>query len=258
VRTLTLTSQVFKNKRDVHVYLPPGYDAPAARANRYPVLYLNDGFAVFSEKLWDAPRQVDQMIRAGQIVPLILVGIDSAATIEGSQNPARDRADEYLPYPDASEPDLAAPRGQLYPQFLFNEVAPMIEQTLRVEPSEVGLGGSSYGAIAALYASVKSQRRILMLMLESPPLFLSGERLTQEAAAARWPSRLYVGIGTRETDDPIVAAKGTLAINRFVELANKGGNVGVLLNQVRDATHNAAAWKARFPTAMRFLYGTPH
>lgn len=257
VRTITLTSEVFKNTRDVRVYLPPGYDSPAAREIRFPVLYMNDGFAVFSEKLWDAPRQLDQMIRLHTVVPIVLIGIDNAASIAGTANPARDRADEYLPYADASQPDLASPHGEAYPRFLFNEVMPLVEQTLRVDPGDVGVGGSSYGAIAALYTSIKAQRRISRLLLESPPLFLFAERLTQDAVGARWPGRVYVGVGTRETPDEAVAVKATAAIDRFVDAANRGGNVSVLLNRVKDATHDAAAWKARFPTAMRFLYGAP-
>jgi enterochelin esterase-like enzyme len=64
VRTLTLASAVFRNTRSIRVYLPPGYESPACAAARYPALILNDGFAVFSERAWNAPRQLDGLIRA--------------------------------------------------------------------------------------------------------------------------------------------------------------------------------------------------
>lgn len=257
VRTFTVKSEIFKNTRDIHVYLPPGYDAPEGRDFHYPALYLNDGFAVFSEKLWDVPRQLDQMIRAGTIVPLIVIGIDNAATIAGATDPAKARTDEYLPYADPSEPGVPSPHGQDYPKFLFNEVMPLVERTVRVYPGNIGLGGSSYGAIAALYSAIKSQRQISRLLLESPPLFLYAERLTQDAVGARWPSRVYVGVGTSESADAAIAAKGAGAIDHFVLAANKAGTASVLLHRVPGATHDAAAWKSRFPIAMRFLYGTP-
>jgi hypothetical protein len=50
-----------------------------------------------------------------------------------------------------------------------------------------------------------------------------------------------------------IAAKGAAAIARLVDAAKSAG-VRVILNQVEGASHNAAAWKARFPAAMRFLY----
>ncbi|RPJ53288.1 MAG: hypothetical protein EHM24_33090, partial [Acidobacteria bacterium] len=87
VRTLTLASKVFENTRTIRVYLPPGYDSSQAAGTRYPVLYMNDGFAVFAERSWDAPRQLDELIGAGAVRPLILVGIDNAASIPGAKNP---------------------------------------------------------------------------------------------------------------------------------------------------------------------------
>ena len=74
------------------------------------------------------------------------------------------------------------------------------------------------------------------------------------SAAGAWPPLLYVGIGTKETDDLEILAKGSGAIERFVAAA-KGAGVRVVLSPVEGATHNSAAWRARFPTAMRALYG---
>lgn len=256
IRTLTVESKVFENARTIRVYLPPGYDARESASTKYPALYLNDGFAAFTERALDAPRQLDELIRAGGVLPFILIGIDNAASIPGARNPDHDRAAEYLPYPDALEPDLPSPLGQRYPEFLFGEVMPLVERSFRVDPSEVGLGGSSYGAIAALYSAVAPPRRISKLLLESPPLFLFGERLTREAARATWPPQVYVGIGTRETPDEEISAKGSRAIASFVAAAKEGGAL-VMLNEVEGAGHDSAAWRARFPAAIRFLFGAP-
>jgi predicted alpha/beta superfamily hydrolase len=187
---------------------------------------------------------------------MILVGIDNAATIDGAKDPARDRTIEYMPYPDAYERDIPSPRGRDYPKFLFDEVMPLVEKAFRVDPGNVGLGGSSYGAIAALYACIAAPRPISRLMLESPPLFMFGERLTAEAARAALPPLVYVGIGTRETDDPGILTKGSGAIDRFMTAMMTKAGVRAVLNRVEGASHNSAAWKARFPTAMRALYGT--
>jgi hypothetical protein len=42
-------------------------------------LYLNDGFAVFKPKLWNAPEIVSHLIAENKIPEIILVGVDNAA-----------------------------------------------------------------------------------------------------------------------------------------------------------------------------------
>jgi len=254
VRELRLESAVFGNTRTLRVFLPPGYDSDGP-ARSYPALYLNDGFAVFSERAWDGPRQLKRLIEAGSLPPLILVGIDNAASIPGSKAPALDRASEYLPWADASEPELKLPRGQHYPRFLYDEVMPLVERSFRVDRGSIGLGGASYGALAALHAAALAPRRVSHLLLESPPLFLFGGRMAGGPTDGRWPGAVYVGIGSRETEDPEIAAKGMRAIERFVAAA-RGAGVRVTLNRVEGATHGSAAWKARLPAALTALYGS--
>lgn len=256
VRILPLASAVFKNTRDIRVYLPPGYDSPGQRGVTYPVLYLNDGFAVFSPRAWDAPHLLDDLIRARTVPPLILIGIDNAASIDSAKTPNLDRTSEYLPYLDADEPDVPSPRGQDYPRFLFGEVMPLVERTFRIDRDRVSLAGSSYGGIAALYASIAAPRRVSGLMLESTPLFMFGERLTKDADAAKWPSVVYIGIGSKETDDLEVLEKGARATEHFVVAAEASG-ARVVVNRVEGASHNSAAWKARFPAAIVALFGRP-
>lgn len=67
---LTLTSRVFGNTRSIRVYLPPGYFAAASSRRRYPVFYFNDGFAVFSARLWNALEIADSLIAAGRVAPV--------------------------------------------------------------------------------------------------------------------------------------------------------------------------------------------
>src|SRR5260370_7398909 len=62
LRLHEFTSQIFRNKRWLRVWLPPGYDEAQNETRRYPVLYLNDG-----QNLFDRPtafagveRQVDE------------------------------------------------------------------------------------------------------------------------------------------------------------------------------------------------------
>lgn len=114
LRLHQLKSKVFGNTRAIRVLLPAGYSEPANRKRRYPVLYLNDGqnlfdvsTSVFNPLEWQADEALDRLIKAKEIEPLIVVGVDNAGRSA--------RANEYLPYPDAylRPPDLSRERRQM-------------------------------------------------------------------------------------------------------------------------------------------------
>lgn len=67
--------------RDLFVYLPPQYAQQPKR--RFPVLYLHDGRNVFDASIIDQEWQVDEtaerLIKAGEIEPVIIVGINNTA-----------------------------------------------------------------------------------------------------------------------------------------------------------------------------------
>lgn len=258
VETFALKSAVFGNDRTIRVWLPPGYDDPAAVRQRFPVAYLNDGFAVFSAKTWNAPATMDALIAARAIPPMILVGIDNGATAVGGSPAQRTR--EYVPYRDLkSDPDTADAHGDRYPDFLINEVLPAVESRFRVRTDAEGrgLGGSSYGGVAALYTIVHHPGIFSRLLLESTPLFLSNDALQHEAAGARqWPGRVYVGAGTAETPDPILQERVISTprqLESSIRRASPATAVKVLIEE--GAAHNGKAWGARLGSALRFLWG---
>lgn len=254
-----ITSTVFQNTRSLRVYLPAGY-ASDQTARRYPVMYFNDGFAVFAPRSWNAPRTLDSLIANRIIPPMIVVGIDNAASIPGVQNPVQARTNEFLPYPDSTEPNLPDPQGLRYPEFIVNEVMPLIERSFRVltGAEHTGIAGSSYGALAALITVTRHPGRFSALILESAPLFLFKQRLiTESQKFTNWPAAVYVGVGTGESDDPAVLrlASDNL-LERFTNIVRaQSPSSRVKYFVVDGATHSSAAWGARLPVAMTFLYG---
>ncbi len=74
--------------RDLYIYLPPGYEESG---QRYPVLYMHDGQALFDAseigQEWRVDEAAEELIRSGEIEPVIIVGIGN------TQN----RFDEYTP-----------------------------------------------------------------------------------------------------------------------------------------------------------------
>ncbi|WP_421774077.1 alpha/beta hydrolase [Gracilimonas sp.] len=74
--------------RDLFIYLPPGYQESE---RRYPVLYMHDGRALFDAseigQEWKVDEAAEELIRSGEIEPIIIVGIGNT----------QDRIDEYTP-----------------------------------------------------------------------------------------------------------------------------------------------------------------
>ncbi|MEP6914887.1 MAG: alpha/beta hydrolase-fold protein [Acidobacteriota bacterium] len=241
--------------RRVTVWLPsrPRPD----RSGPYPVLYLNDGqnlfdpARAFAGNTWFVAETALWLVRERRIPPLVIVGID-----HGGDRRAR----EYLPVHDDRNPTREAPLGRQYAEFVTREVMPFINRTYPVAtgPSQTGLGGSSYGAVAALNTALIKEGVFGRLLLESPSLYVGGRYLLRRARAARrWPSRIYLGVGTAETsrldlNEETVA--NVLALERVLRTAGlRAKRLRVVVEP--GATHTEGAWARRLPDALQFLFG---
>jgi alpha-glucosidase len=257
VDTFELRSEVFGNRRSIRVLRPAGYDDPANRNRRYPVFYLNDGFAVFKSGAWNAPEIVRRLQAEGRIRPILLVGIDNGATAENGSIDQRTR--EYLPYADPkNEPAILEPRGTSYPDFLIGEVMPAVASRFRTlrGRQNAGVGGASLGGLAALFTVMRRPDVFGRLLIESTPVFLADFAAIQDASKARgWPSRISIGIGTKETDDQALASGAGPAMNRLRALIRqRAPRSEVRLVVEPGGTHDSASWRRRLPAALEFLW----
>lgn len=248
-------SRIFRNTRYLRVWLPPGYDDPDNDGKYYPVLYLNDGqnlfeaSSSFSGVEWQVDETADRLIRAATVPPLIIVGIDNAG---------KDRLREYMPQRSV-HPMMLRVQGKYYPDFLMKEVMPFIEFNYRVAtaPEATGLGGSSLGALIALYTVVARPEKIGRLLVESPSLWLSGRQIIKQSRAVRiWPDRIFLAAGTSEASN---ADKSRSVVNDVRELAAILRRAVLSEKRLRvviqeGATHSESAWAVRFPEALSFLF----
>jgi predicted alpha/beta superfamily hydrolase len=253
LRLHELRSRIFRNTRLVRVWLPPDYDA--AGAMRYPVLYLEDGQNLFDPATafagvhWRVGETAGQLIAEGKIPPLIVVGID---------NTGNNRLREYIPY-RSLDMRLFGPQGKRYPEFLLREVMPLIEKFYRVAkgPEHTGLGGSSLGGLITLYTQLAAPGVFGRLLIESPSLFVASRKILEECRTFRdWPHRIYLGMGTAEVGN---TTKDEKMVNdvRDLERILRGAGLGESRLKVwieEGAAHNEAAWGARFPAALEFLF----
>jgi enterochelin esterase-like enzyme len=253
-----LYSRIFHNTRLIRVWLPPGYDDDSATTHRYPVVYFGDGIGVFLVR--QLPAVADSLTASGIIPPTIFVGIDNGGSTNESRNPVRDRANEYLLYPDQPEtwtPPLRTVHGRLFPSFLENEVRPLIESRFRTlnDPAHTGLGGSSYSGAVALYTALTHPGHYGLLVLESPSLYIGDRallRLVQKTQVL--PRRIYIGAGTAEGATP-AARQSMVDDTRALDELLIARRTTVCYVLVPGAEHGEPAWRARLPNALAFMLG---
>jgi enterochelin esterase-like enzyme len=267
-RTLDVTGQVRRLQvvggvptggarvREVLVWLPPGYDDAANAERLYPVLYLHDGQNVFEQLPgvpgeWRADETATELIEAGRIRPLIIVGIPHAGA---------ERASEYLP---VRAIEGVPARAEDHLEFLTREVMPRVERAFRVEtgPEHTVVGGASLGAVISLYAATERPDLFGGVLAESIPTLsgAGGVWRSYLEGVTEWPRRVYVGMGGREAgtgsaDDATNEAFIDWARSLDAMLAAEG------LDESRrrlviapDAVHNEDAWADRLPGALEFL-----
>lgn len=249
-------SRIFRNTRFLRVWLPPGYDDAGNAGQRYPVLYLNDGQNLFEASTsftgveWQVDETADRLIREAAVPPLIVVGID---------NTGKDRIREYMPH-RSMHPVTLRVRGRHYPDFLMKEVMPFVERAYRVAtgPENTGLGGSSLGALIALYTAIVQPGVIGRLLLESPSLWASHRQAIKESRSVRiWPERIFLAVGTNEAGS---AERSRTVVDDVRELAAIIRRAVLSEKRLRlvikdGAVHNEGVWADRFPEALQFLFG---
>jgi predicted alpha/beta superfamily hydrolase len=243
-------------RRDILVWLPPGYDDPNNASRRYPILYLHDGQNVF-EKLphvpgeWMSDEAATRLIAEGKIEPLIIVGVPSAG--------AR-RIEEYVPVVTYDDIPARAPE---HVRWLTDEVIPRVERVVRARTDRESrlVGGSSLGAVVSLYAATERPDLFGATILESPAM-LAKDRLLFRYFEGRsnFPQRAFIGVGTHEVGrDPSDSERNAAYLQSAKDLYALFGTKGIpegdrTLVIGQNAIHNEDAWAERFPAALEFLF----
>ena len=129
-RAATVYSRVLGEERTLLVALPSGYELTQTR---YPVLYLLDGLANFQH----ATSTVDFLARNGRIPQMIVMGIANTAR-------TRDMTPTHV------EDRETSGGGDLFLQFVEDELIPYVDDRFRTQPFRV-LFGHSLGGMFAVY-----------------------------------------------------------------------------------------------------------
>lgn len=246
-------SRILGNRREVLVYLPPGYRRWSRR--RYPVLYLHDGQNVFDAATafngveWGVDETAQRLIRGKLIEPLIIVAI---------ANMGDERIHEYAPTRSVAEAGVQMrqrSRGltRKYGQFLATELKPFIDRKYRTkrEAEFTGLGGSSLGGLATMALGIWFANVFSRLAVMSPSIWWNDQviiRMVQELDE-KLPLRIWLDTGTNEP-----GWENARALRDA--LVEKGWMLNDELNYVEaeGADHSEGAWAARVDPMLRFLF----
>lgn len=242
------------NKRTLAIYLPHGYFG--RRKLHYPVLYLQDGQNVFDARTaafgveWQADETAERLIKAGEIPPVIMVGIYNSA----------DRIDEYTAHYDKKK--KRGGRGSIYGRFVVEEVKPFIDKAYRTtgRRKDTGIVGSSLGGLAALHIASQFPDRIGMCAALSPSLWWCNEQQVKDLRRdSDWvrDMRLWVDAGTKETgneNENKAMARQVERVGEILEAAGLKPQVDFVAETIEGGEHTEGAWAARFDRVLRFLF----
>ena len=274
-------SAFLDHDRDVLVWLPPGYErvphegssrgfitgvhhegspevnhggSPSsgtfARNRRYPVLYMHDGQNLFEPETafqkgehWRLGETAAELIAAGRIEPLVIVGI---------YNTGDTRVHEYTPTRDAK---LGGGRAGDYGRMIVEELKPLIDRTYRTrsDAASTGLGGSSLGGLVTLHLGFAHPRVFGRLAVLSPSVWWDRRVIlkTVRQARSKPPSRIWLDMGTAEGRKGLDDARLLKAA-----LVGLGFTPGVDLQyaEYEGATHSETAWAERVAPMLEWLF----
>jgi predicted alpha/beta superfamily hydrolase len=246
----TLRSEKIGQTYDLFVSLPQDYlpanptGTGAKELNRYPVLYVLDG--------WHFPLMAffqNNNIYSERMRPVIIVNIGHGQNVNPMPLRARDFTPTHLP----QEPTSGGAPAFL--DFLEQVIIPLVDRTYRTDPTDRALLGHSYGGLFALYALEQRPGLFQRIVAASPVagwdhellLKAAPEKLKNLAA----PVRLDLSAGD-EGDLEKMILKDTTAFAKLLD-GLKPAKLEYRFTAFPGENHNSVRL-ASFPPALYWIY----
>ena len=216
------------------------------------MLYLNDGQNLFDPRTsyipgrtWEVREHADEAIGAGEVEPLIIVGI---------YNTGDRRLAEYTHEPSRQ---MGGGEAAKYGLTLTREILPFIAERYRVrgDRDSTGLGGSSLGGLVTLYLGLRHAEKFGMLAVMSPSVWWNNKSIlgyVNERSPEIWDRpRIWLDVGDKEgrrTAHDVEMLNRRLKANLWVP------GKTLHFEKVHGGAHDEASWARRVRPMLKFLF----
>lgn len=239
----------------INVHLPPTY---GMNEDSYPVIYYPDAF--FATEFTTGTKKILEL--SGKIANTILVGISQEGDfMRVLSDRSRDLTPSHIPpdkitvYPESAP---ASGGAHHFLAFIEHELIPLVEKEYRVDTSNRGFTGSSYGGLFAAWTMVNRPELFQRYIMTSPALywddylfFKQEEELWQKSQTLN--AKVYVSVGEKELE-PFLQS-----VIRFRErfTAHNYKGFEFTLHIMRERDHETSYIEA-LPNGLLYLYGIDH
>ena len=240
--TLTLMSKALGERRRIHLYRPPDF---AKLAGPLPILYLLDGGDDEDFPHPGALAAIDLAIRAGEMRPLVVVGIENTERRRDMTGPTQVESDKKIA---AHVGGSAAFRA-----FIRDELMPMVKQQVGAS-GETAIAGESLAGLFVLETLFTAPGLFDKWIAISPSLWWSGGALARDAerwmkAHPRVTGTLYLA----RAGDDIIAPIDALA----AALRSSAPSGLAWYYEPRSDLHHANIYENVAPAVIRRLWPSP-
>lgn len=229
-------------KRQVRLYLPPGY---ATSGKRYPVLYMHDAQNLFDDATayageWKVDETLDALSKEGKL-ELIVVGIDNGGDKRMTELNAWDNT------------RFGQAEGKQYTDFIVKTLKPAIDAKYRTLPGrlDTAIMGSSMGGLASHYAIAQYPQVFSKAGVFSPAYWTAAPSFDFMAARPLpKDARVYLLMGEKEGDSMVPD------VERMAGVVRKSGHPldATVLKIVPGAKHNEQFWSGELREALLWMF----
>jgi predicted alpha/beta superfamily hydrolase len=178
-QTFTVDSRALGETRRINLYTPPGYEKWGD--DRHPVLYMPDGG--MEEDFPHVASDVDAAIRAGEMRPIIVVGIENTERRRDMTGPTEVEEDRKI-----------APRvggSAAFRAFIRDELMPEIGRRVRGN-GQTAIVGESLAGLFVVETFLQEPRLFDIYIALSPSLWWNAQALVR-GAREQWTARSPAG-----------------------------------------------------------------
>ena len=240
-----------EGERSLSLYLPPDYFKEAEKP--WPVAVFFDGHNLFDDVDtlaggWQIHETMAQRHIQKLAVPVV-IGIHTGL----------ERDSELSPWPLYSgKPGHA----KILMQWFHQDLLPRLQKQLLLQTQNMLVGGSSLGALLALYTLLENPQYYDKGLIMSPALWPDGFRIFEYVMGYSQLSdkRLYVDHGQKE-DHPelgdILFQQTGVMVDTLTLLGLKREQE-IFWRPDPHGEHNESSWSRRLPAALQLIYGENH